>query len=137
MNQKHLGFFGGALTVLLLVWAVHTAFAETFTDVRRGHWAYDAVEKTARLGLVVGRGDGTFKGDLPPTRYEMAMGMAKVLAEVENRIAVRGVSDSLLKNLERLNLHFAKQIDEIRREQELQKNAIRELYKAQRLTPPF
>jgi hypothetical protein len=67
----------------------------------------------------------------------MAMGMAKVLAEVENRIAVRGVSDSLLKNLERLNLHFAKQIDEIRREQELQKNAIRELYKAQRLTPPF
>lgn len=137
MDRKRIWITCAVLSLFLAAAFQSVGHAETFPDVRRGHWAYDAVEKTARLGLVLGPGDGTFKGNRPPTRYELAMGMAKVLAEVENRIAVRGVSDSLLKNLERLNMHFASQIDEIKREQELQRNAIRALYKNARKTPPF
>lgn len=137
VDRKKIWIVCGILSMFGVAMLQTASYAETFPDVRKGHWAYDAVEKTARLGLVLGPGDGTFKGDKPPTRYELAMGMAKILAEVENRIAVRGVSDSLLKNLERLNLHFAKQIDEIKREQELQRNAIRVLYKEKGKTPPF
>lgn len=137
MDSKRLGAVVGLLALASLVPLGQSSHAETFRDVPRGHWAYDAVEKSARLGLVLGHGDGSFEGDKPPTRYELAMGMAKVLAEVENRIRVRGVSDGLLKNLEKLNMHFAKQIDEIKREQELQRNALRELYRKEGLTPPF
>ncbi len=137
MDRKRIWLMCGIVSMVAVALFHSVARAQTFPDVRKGHWAYDAVEKTARLGLVLGPGDGTFKGDRPPTRYELAMGMAKILAEVENRIAVRGVSDSLLKNLERLNLHFAKQIDDIKREQELQRNAIRKLYQEHRKAPPF
>lgn len=137
MDRKKVWILCGILSLFLVAAFQSVTHAETFNDVRPGHWAYDAVEKTARLGLVLGPGDGSFKGDKPPTRYELAMGMAKVLAEVENRIAVRGVSDSLLKNLEKLNLHFAAQIDEIKAEQQLQRDAIRKLYKDLRKTPPF
>ena len=42
--------------ILLLVGGA--AMAQTFSDVPKNHWAHDAVEKAARLGLVVGRGDG-------------------------------------------------------------------------------
>jgi len=137
MDRKRIWIICGLVSFMAVAAFQQVGHAQTFSDVRPGHWAYDAVEKSARLGLVLGPGDGTFKGDMPPTRYEMAMGMAKVLAEVENRIAVRGVSDSLLKNLERLNLHFASQIDGIKREQELQREAIRKLYQEQGRTPPF
>jgi hypothetical protein len=137
LDRKKIWILCGILSLFLVAAFQSVSHAETFSDVRQGHWAYDAVEKTARLGLVLGPGDGSFKGDQPPTRYELAMGMAKILAEVENRIAVRGVSDSLLKNLEKLNLHFAAQIDEIKVEQERQRDAIRKLYQDMRKTPPF
>lgn len=125
------------MSLFLVVIFQDLGHAETFRDVKKGHWAYDAVEKSARLGLVLGPGDGNFKGDKPPSRYELAMAMAKILAEVENRIAVRGVSDGLLKNLERLNMHFARELDGIKVEQEKQRNAIRKLYQDQGKVPPF
>ncbi len=137
MIGKRIAGLVGLLALASLVPLGRSIQAQTFSDVPRGHWAFDAVEKSARLGLVVGHGDGKYEGEKPPSRYELAMGMAKVLAEVENRISVRGVPDSLIRNLERLNLHFAKQIDDLKREQEVQRNAVRELYRRQNLTPPF
>lgn len=137
MDRKRIWIICGLVSFVALAAFHRVANAQTFSDVRKGHWAYDAVEKSARLGLVLGPGDGTFKGDQPPSRYEMAMGMAKVLAEVENRIAVRGVSDSLLKSLEKLNMHFAAEIDKLRKEQEMQREAVRKLYQEQGKQPPF
>lgn len=137
MEGKRIGVALGLLMAAALIPLGRSIHAQTFSDVPRGHWAYDAIEKTARLGLVLGPGDGSFQGDKPPSRYELAMAMAKVLAEVENRISVRGVPDSLLKNLERLNLHFAKQIDRINRDLEVQRDAIRELYRREGMKAPF
>ena len=103
--------FALALTVVVTA----SGAAQTFSDVPKDHWAHDAVEKAARLGLVVGRGDGTFKGDDAPTRYELAMGMAKVLAEIENRMKAQPIfTRKVLEQLRQLNLHLANQIDEVR-----------------------
>lgn len=109
-----------------------------FSDVPTGHWASDAVKKAAHLGLVVGHGDGKFEGEKPPTRYEMAMGMAKVLAELENRLkAFPGISNEVLQILEKINLHFASQIDALRTNQASMQKAINELYRAQGRPIPF
>lgn len=104
-----------AVTLLSLLALTGVVRAQTFSDLAPNHWAHDAVEKSARLGLVVGRGDGTFKGDLPPTRYELAMGMAKILAEVENRMKAQPVfTRQVLEQLRGLNTYLAQQIDEVK-----------------------
>ncbi len=101
---------------LMLVFA-GVCSAQTFSDVPQNHWAHDAVEKAARLGLVVGRGDGTFRGDQPPTRYELAMGMSKVLAEIENRMKAQPVfTRDVLQLLHNLNKQLAKDLDQLRRD---------------------
>ncbi len=53
-----------------------------FRDVPRDHWAFPAVEKLAREGLMEGFPDGTFKGKKVVTRYDMAVVIAKVLDRV-------------------------------------------------------
>jgi hypothetical protein len=59
-----------------------TAFAANpFSDVPAGHWAYAAVAQLAADGVVTGYPDGTFKGDMTMTRYEMAQIVAKALAK--------------------------------------------------------
>lgn len=51
--------------------------AEGFKDVPKGHWAYEAVDYLAKEGIIEGLGDGTFGGDKPLSRYEMAIIAAK------------------------------------------------------------
>lgn len=61
-----------------------TAFAASgnpFTDVPSKHWAYDAVSKLAKAGIVDGYNDSTFRGDKTMTRYEMAQIVAKAMAK--------------------------------------------------------
>lgn len=53
--------------------------APTFTDVPAKHWAYDAVTKLAKAGLIEGYGDGTFRGDRPMNRYEFAVLTVKAI----------------------------------------------------------
>ncbi len=49
-----------------------TAQAISFKDVRDGYWANDAIARIVRMGLMKGYADGTFKGERPITRAEMA-----------------------------------------------------------------
>jgi hypothetical protein len=46
--------------------------SSAFPDVPGYHWAAKFVEKVRVLGLMQGYPDGTFRGDKPLTRYEMA-----------------------------------------------------------------
>ena len=57
--------------------------ADSFSDVPRGHWAYDAVEQLAEKGIINGYADSTFRGDKTVTRYEMAQMIAQALKNVE------------------------------------------------------
>lgn len=43
-----------------------------FRDVPLQHWAYDAVNELAALGIIIGYPDGTFRGGSAMTRYELA-----------------------------------------------------------------
>ena len=89
-----------ALTTALVVGAASTTFAaqNPFTDVPADHWAYDAVAQLAKDGVVTGYGDGTYKGDKQITRYEMAVMVARAMAN-NNGVAVSGNDKALLDKL--------------------------------------
>ena len=65
------------------VFSVSFAFAGPFSDVSANSWAYKAVQELAAKGLVIGYGDGTFRGERLATRYEMAMVVARMLDTYE------------------------------------------------------
>ena len=51
-----------------------------FEDVPSDHWAYDAIARLASDGIIEGYGDGTYRGDMEITRYEMAQMVARAMA---------------------------------------------------------
>jgi len=53
-----------------------------FPDVPRGHWAYGALDKLAKAGIVEGLPDGTYGGNRSMTRYEFAVAIARLLNRV-------------------------------------------------------
>ena len=97
-----------ALTTALVVGAASTTFAAAnpFSDVPRGHWAYDAVTQLAADGVIEGYGDGTFLGNRNITRYEMAQMVAKALAR-----APQGSTDRAA--LDRLAAEFAEELNNL------------------------
>ena len=60
------------------------AAASTFSDVPTDHWAYDAIDYLQEASLVEGYPDGSFQGDRPFTRYEMAMVIARVFTKIQD-----------------------------------------------------
>lgn len=96
------------LTTALVVGAASTTFAAAnpFSDVPRGHWAYDAVTQLAADGVIEGYGDGTFLGNRNITRYEMAQMVAKALAR-----APQGGTDRAA--LDRLAAEFADELNNL------------------------
>lgn len=71
----------GAVAAMMLAGA---AAASTFSDLPTDHWAYDAIDYLQQAGLVEGYPDGTFQGDRPFTRYEMAMVIARVFTKIQD-----------------------------------------------------
>ncbi|MGC8889432.1 MAG: S-layer homology domain-containing protein, partial [bacterium] len=68
--------------VLAVVFSV-PAIAAPFPDVPSNHWAYDAVNELASKGLILGYPDGTFRGNNPMTRYELAMVISRLVSYLE------------------------------------------------------
>ncbi len=58
----------------------------SFVDVPEGHWAGDAVERIAELGIVIGHPDGTFRGDDAFTRYQAAIVVSRLLDVFDQNI---------------------------------------------------
>ena len=85
-----------------------TAFAANpFVDVPANHWAYGAVAKLAKAGIVNGMGDGTFQGGANMTRYEMAQIVAKAMTKVDS-------ADAANKALiEKLEAEFAAELNNL------------------------
>jgi len=67
--------------VLSVAGAAFAAPANPFVDVPAKHWAYGAVAKLAKAGIIDGYGDGTFRGDKLMSRYEFAQATAKAMAK--------------------------------------------------------
>ena len=102
------------LTTALVVGATSSVFAAAnpFSDVPRGHWAYDAVAQLARDGVINGYGDTSFRGDRNITRYEMAQMIAKAMAKQPKNTNDKALLDKLVAEfrdeLDNLGVRVAK-----------------------------
>jgi len=56
-----------------------------YPDVPRGHWAYDAIDKLSRAGVIEGRPDGGYHGNQAMTRYEFAVAIARLINTLGDR----------------------------------------------------
>lgn len=99
--------------VLSIAATALAAPANPFVDVPAKHWAYDAVSKLAKAGIVDGYGDGTFRGDKTMTRYEMAQIVAKAMArsdkaDAENKALIDKLAVEFAAELNSLGVRVAK-----------------------------
>ena len=75
--MKKKAILAAVLAATTLTTATAFASAKSFKDVPMDHWSYDALDMLAKDGVIEGYGDGTFRGDQPMNRYEMAEIVAK------------------------------------------------------------
>ncbi|MCI6159686.1 MAG: S-layer homology domain-containing protein, partial [Selenomonadaceae bacterium] len=71
------------------------ASADSFTDVPKDHWAYQALDYLAKEGVIDGMGDSTFQGGRTMTRYEMASIVAKAMQKKDVSFGDQAVLDKL------------------------------------------
>jgi hypothetical protein len=96
-----------ALVFVLGIAGTAFAAANPFVDVPAKHWSYEAVSKLVKAGIVDGYGDGTFRGDRTMTRYEMAVIVAKAMANEEKADADQKAS------IAKLQAEFADELDKL------------------------
>jgi hypothetical protein len=92
----------------------HSGASEThggpFTDVPRGHWAYDAVQKAAEAGILQGW-NNRFNGHKVVNRYQMAVVVARMLYRVGVlRQGGKVITAEDIANLESLVIEFADEL---------------------------
>lgn len=104
-----------ALTASLTLALSCTTYAAnvSFNDVPAKHWAYDAVTKLAKAGLIEGTEDGTFRGDRAMSRYEMAILVSKTMdkyqkADASQRELIDKLSAEFASELNKLGARVAK-----------------------------
>lgn len=73
------------------------ATADSFNDVPKDHWSYQALDYLAKDGIVEGYADGTFQGNRAMTRYEMASIVAKAMQKQGGTVADQAVLEKLEK----------------------------------------
>src|SRR3954451_15226028 len=81
---------GVALTLIMGRAALAVPAQGPFADVPTDHWAYDAVNELAALGIFNGYPDQTFGGKRALTRYEFAVALQRMLQDVQRRIDAKG-----------------------------------------------
>ena len=72
-----------ALLTGLFLLCVYGAQANPLSDISREKWAYQAIQSLAADGVIEGYPDGTFKGDRPLSRNEMAVIVARAIAKAQ------------------------------------------------------
>jgi hypothetical protein len=122
VSQKKLAqMMTGLLALPGLVWA-------GYPDVARSQGASDAVAKVAQIGAVSPKGDGRFHGEQAATRYDLAVGLAKVMAQLENRMIQEGRNpEDIVPYIERINLYVADEIDHLKQSQKEVRALLNEL----------
>ena len=91
------------IITLLAAVLVSGAFAQSsFPDIPANHWAGDAVDRIADLGIVIGFPDGTFRGNEAFTRYQAALVVSRLLdvlnANVDAALAMTQADIESLRN---------------------------------------
>jgi PAS domain-containing protein len=74
-----------ALSAVLTAAIVLPAVAQdNFPDVPDNHWAFEALQRMKKDGLLVGYPDGLFRGGRPASRYELAVAMHAVYTNLKS-----------------------------------------------------
>lgn len=74
-----------ALVAVLSVGMVLPALAQdNFPDTPENHWAYEALAKLKKDGLLVGYPDGLYRGSRTATRYELAVAIHSAFTNLKN-----------------------------------------------------
>lgn len=92
--------------------SVFAATADSFTDVPKDHWSYQALDYLAKEGVIEGMGDSTFQGGRSMTRYEVASIVAKAMQKGNLGIADSAVLEKLEKEYGGELATLKKQVDE-------------------------
>ena len=74
------------LLILLFATITSPASADQFKDVPDDHWAAEYVSAVKASGVMKGYPDGTFKGEQPITRYELAAALVNMIDHIENSL---------------------------------------------------
>ncbi|MDR3691775.1 MAG: S-layer homology domain-containing protein, partial [Fimbriimonas sp.] len=74
-----------ALSAVLTAAIVLPAVAQdNFPDVPENHWAFEALQRLKKDGLLVGYPDGLFRGGRPASRYELAVAIHAVYTNLKS-----------------------------------------------------
>ncbi|MBP2642970.1 MAG: omp-alpha 4 [Firmicutes bacterium] len=84
-----------------------------FNDVPATHWAYEALNKLVKAGIVNGDENGTFNGNRVMSRYEIAVIVANAMtkvdrADAENKALLNKLAGEFASELNSLNVRVAK-----------------------------
>lgn len=79
--------------VLVLALVAGLILAQAFSDVPVNHWAYEAVTELAKLGIISGMPDGTFQGNNPMTRYQVAVALKRLMDYLTKQIPTAAPAD--------------------------------------------
>ena len=83
--------------VLTAAIVLPAAAQDNFPDVPNNHWAFDALVRMKKDGLLVGYPDGLFRGGRPASRYELAVAMHAVYTNLKS------ITDGLNAQIRALN----------------------------------
>lgn len=86
---------------------------DSFSDVPKDHWSYQALDYLAKNGIIEGYPNGTFQGNRTMTRYEMAAIVAKAMQKQGLDIGSEAV-------LEKLEAEYGSELSTLRAQ--VQKN---------------
>lgn len=86
------------LVVMVLLLATPLFAQGPFNDVPTDHWAYDAVNKLQKDGIIIGYPDGTFGGKRAMSRYEFATAIARILPLINPQDLSQYATKSDLQN---------------------------------------
>lgn len=106
--RRLVGWLRGAVLVAGVACSfVRPAAATPLADVPSSFWAAHAVAQLNADGIVQGYPDGTFQGERPLTRYEMAQVVAKAI----DFVRAHGASRSDLQTLQGLTFALKDELD--------------------------
>ncbi len=81
--------------------AVPALAQDQFPDVPANHWAFKDLSELKTAGLLVGYPDGLFRGGRPASRYELAVAIHAVWANLKaQQDALKGQIDDLAKRMD-------------------------------------
>jgi len=98
-----------ALSVFFTVGFGQQDDEDVFSDVPRDHWAYQDIQYLAQRGILEGLPGGTYKGDEPITRYQVATLVARTVRYLQNNMGSTNQQD--LSTLEDLVYKLSERVD--------------------------